>query len=84
MKRKTSRAKKSSATGRLSDRWLDWEDTMNDCCQNLATLAQLLVNSGEKGDAVEAELVSNTGYLIKDEVARLKERLQSRPGRSVR
>jgi hypothetical protein len=78
---KTSTKQKPSATQRESDGWLDWEDAMNDCCQNLATLAQLLVNSGDKGDAVEAELVGGTGYLIKEEVARLKERVQARPRR---
>jgi hypothetical protein len=81
MKPKTSTTQKPSAAQRQSDRWLDWEDAVNDGCQNLATLAQLLVNSGDKGDAIEAELIGSTGYLIKEEVARLKERVQARPRR---
>jgi hypothetical protein len=78
---KKSTSKKSSGVGRSPDRWLDWEDAVNDHCINIATLAELLESS--RDDLLTAELVNNTGSLIQREVKQLKAVVKSRPGREV-
>jgi len=82
MKKRT--AKKPSAVQRESDRWLEWEDAVNDRCHTITTLARLLSNSGREDDVVEAQVVNDTGALIEREVQRLKAVAKARPGRGVK
>jgi hypothetical protein len=82
MKRKTSTTKKPSTAGRESGDWLKWEDAILNHCRTLDTLAELLANTG-RNDVVKVEMVNETGGLIKEEMARLKARVQARPGRKA-
>jgi len=68
----------SKKTAGVGDQWLIWEDAVLNHCHTLDTLAELLVHTG-RNDVVKVETVNATGGLMKDEVARLKKRLQSRP-----
>lgn len=78
MKKNTS--KKLSDAERESNRWLAWEDTLLNHCHTLTTLAELLAHTG-RNDVVKLEMVNDTGGLMKEEVARLKQRLLARPRR---
>jgi len=62
---------------------IEWEDVVLHHCHVIATLAGLLGASGQD-DIVTAKLVNDTGGLITEEVARLKTRVQSRPGRGAK
>lgn len=63
-----------------ADCWLAWEDALLNHCHTLDTLAELLAHTGRNGVA-KLEVVNATGNLLKEEVARLKQRLLARPGR---
>jgi hypothetical protein len=82
MKKRTG--KKPSAAARLSDRWLEWEDAVNDRCHIITTLARLLSNSGREDDVVAAQVVNDTGALIEREVQRLKAAMKARPQEAAR
>jgi hypothetical protein len=78
---KRAASKKPSAAERESDRWLDWEDGMMMHCRALITLAELLMQSDEKG--LETELIGNTGALILREAEQLKKLASARPQRKT-
>jgi len=61
---------------------LAWEDAVLNHCSVLNTLAELLAHTGCEG-VVKLEVVNDTGGMIRDEVARLKKLVKSRPGREV-
>jgi hypothetical protein len=78
---KKNASKKPSAAGRESDRWLDWEDGMMIHCRALITLAELLMQSDERG--LEAQLVGDAGALILREAEQLKKLVSARPKRNA-
>jgi hypothetical protein len=71
---KPNASKKSANTG---DPWLDWEDGMMMHCRALITLAELLMQSDERG--LEAQLVGDAGALILREAEQLKKLVSARP-----
>jgi hypothetical protein len=82
MKPKTSPKPKSSAAQSGPD-WVDWEDGVLSHCRAIHTLAELLANTG-RDDVVTAELVNETGGMIKAEAAQLRQRVYARPGRGAK
>lgn len=82
MKPKTSTTSKPSAAKREPD-WLDWEDSILNHCRNLETLAELLAHTG-RNNIAPVTMVNDTGGLMKEELARLKQQVQARPGRGAK
>ena len=82
MKRKTSTTKKPANAGRESGDWLEWEDALLNHCRTIDILAAHMFHTG-RNDGVTLDVVNATGGMIKAEVARLKKRVQSRPGRKA-
>jgi hypothetical protein len=82
MKPKTSPKPKPSAAKREPD-WLDWEDAVLSHCRTLEIFAALLFHTG-RNDALELEVVNDTGGLMMAEVSRLRKRVKARPGRGAK
>lgn len=82
MKSKTSTTGKPSAAKRETD-WQAWEDALLNHCCNLEALAELLAHTGRNGIA-PVTMVNDTGGLMKEELARLRKRVQARPGRGAK